>query len=486
MTQQSLASSAGVFIDNRWTPAAEGRSIEVVAPADGQIYGRIAAGTAADVDAAVFAARRAFDHGAWGRTTALERGRILIAIGRAISDNSEELAQVEARDTGKPISLARADIAATARYFEFFGGAADKMHGETIPYLDGFLAMTLREPYGVTGHIIPWNYPAQMFGRSVAPSLAVGNAVIVKPAEQACQSVLRLAELTAEAGLPGGAIGIVPGYGHEAGAALAGHKAIDFITFTGSPRVGALVQTAAAGNHIGCTLELGGKSPHIIFADADLDLALPAVVGGIVQNAGQTCSAGSRVLIARDIYDEVSERLAHAFSRLRAGPPEMDCDLGPLISRGQQERVDGMCRQAISDGIKPIGMGSMVAEASPQGFYAAPMVFGAVPRDHLLAQEEIFGPALTLCPFHDEADAIGAANGTPYGLMTGVWTRDGSAALRVARKVKAGQIYINGFAAGGGIELPFGGFKKSGHGREKGFESLFEMSQLKTVVIRHG
>src|SRR5581483_752159 len=281
------------FIGGKWQPAQDGRSLEMLSPSDGLNIASIARGNAADIDAAVRAARHAFESGAWSKLTAVERGRLLVKLGQRILDHFEELAELEARDTGKPMKQARADITATARYFEFYGSAADKFHGDVIPFLDGYLVTVLREPKGVTGHIIPWNYPAQMLGRTIAPALAMGNAVVMKPAEEACVAPLRIVALAQEVGFPDGAINVVTGLGEEAGAALAGHSGIDFLSFTGSPEVGTLVQIAAAKNHSGCTLELGGKSPQIVFEDADLDAVLPAAVNAIVQNAGQTCSAGS-------------------------------------------------------------------------------------------------------------------------------------------------------------------------------------------------
>ncbi|MFG1398038.1 aldehyde dehydrogenase family protein [Roseixanthobacter pseudopolyaromaticivorans] len=484
-TPAPVAAAKGVFINNAWRPAASGRTVPVYAPADGKVFAEIAAGTAPDVDAAVKAARAAVEEGAWGRLSATERGRLLVKLGIAIADHAEELALLEARDTGKPMKQARADMVAAARYFEFYGGAADKLHGETIPFLNGYFVATERERFGVTGHIIPWNYPAQMFGRTIGPALAVGNATVIKPAEDACLTPLRIAELAAGVGFPEGAINIVPGLGEEAGAALSAHRDIDFIAFTGSPEVGVLIQTAAARNHIGCTLELGGKSPHVLFGDTDLDVAIPVIVNTVVQNAGQTCSAGSRLLVERSAYEEVVARVAERFSKLRAGTPEMDLDLGPVINAKQKERVEGFFARAQEKGVPVLAQGG-IAEGVPEGgFYVTPRIYGPVPRANELATQEVFGPVLSMLPFDDEADAVALANGTDFGLMAGVWSRDGSRAMRVARKVKAGQVYVNAYGAGGGIELPFGGMKKSGHGREKGFEALYEFSTLKTMIIKH-
>jgi aldehyde dehydrogenase (NAD+) len=473
------------FIDNEWTVAAGGETIPVVDPSDGQVFTELARGSAADIDRAVHSARRAYE-GAWGRLSAAERGRVLHRLALLLEASRDELAALEGRDTGKPMKQAYADAAGVARYFEFYAGAADKLHGETLPYQTGYTVLTIREPHGVTGHIVPWNYPLQIFGRSVGAALAAGNACVVKPAEDACLSVLRVAELAAEAGLPAGALNIVTGYGVEAGAALARHPGIDHISFTGSPETGAAVTKMAADNHVPVTLELGGKSPQIVFADADLDAALPVLVSAIVQNAGQTCSAGSRVLIERAIYEPLLDRLSNAFSALKVGPSRQDLDCGPLISAKQQQRVWDYLSDAQHDGIAMAAHGEVVADAPQAGFYQAPTLLRDVPPSHRLAREEVFGPVLVAMPFENEDDALQLANGTDYGLIAGIWTRDGARQMRLARKVRAGQVFINNYGAGGGVELPFGGVKHSGHGREKGFEALYGFTVLKTIAIKHG
>lgn len=480
----ALAAAKGIFIDNEWRPGSSGQTVAIHAPAEGEPFAEIAAGNDRDVDEAVAAARRAFD-GAWGRLTAAERGRLLARLGHLVLDHADELIALEARDTGKPMKQGRADIEACARYFEFYGGAADKLHGDTIPFLSGYFVATEREPHGVTGHIIPWNYPAQMFGRTLGPALAAGNATVMKPAEDACLTPLRLAELAVDAGFPAGAINIVPGLGAEAGAALAAHPGIDFISFTGSPEVGVLVQTEAARNHIGCTLELGGKSPQVVFADVDLEAALPSLVNAIVQNAGQTCSAGSRLLVERSGYDRIVDAVVERFGRLRAGTPDMDLDLGPLINPRQKKRVEAFGDQATADGIPMLAEGAITKGVPAKGYFVPPRLYGPVPRSNALACEEVFGPVLAVVPFEDEGDAIGVANGTEFGLIAGVWSQNAKRALRVARRIRAGQVYINAYGAGGGIELPFGGVRKSGHGREKGMAALLELTTLKTLVVKH-
>ena len=473
------------FIAGNWTPAAAGQTLPVYDPATGQTFAAIADSTAQDIDLAVRAARQAFDQGPWGKTTAVDRGRLLTRLGNLIAQNAVELSAFEARDTGKPKSAADADIAALARYFEYYGGAADKLHGEIVPYLAGYMVSVLREPYGVTGHILPWNYPAQMFGRTLAPSLAVGNAVVLKPAEDACLSSLRIAELAREAGFPDGVINIVTGKGAVAGAALASHAGIDFLSFTGSPAVGQTIQKLAADHFISCTLELGGKSPQVVFADADLDDAVPVLRKAIVQNTGQTCSAGSRVLAERGIYQALIERLRDSFSQVRVGSPEMDLDCGPIINEKQKQRVLSYVANAQREGASLLAEGSIDPNVAPGGYWVKPMLFGSVPRAAALAREEVFGPVLGVLPFSGEADAVALANATEYGLVAAVWTRDGARQIRMAKQIRAGQVFINCYGAGAGIELPFGGVGKSGHGREKGFAALHEFSRTKTMIVNH-
>jgi aldehyde dehydrogenase (NAD+) len=470
-----------LLIDGRWVDALEGETIDVIDPCSGQVFEKIARGRAEDVNLAVAAARRAMD-GPWGRMTATERGRILQRLGQLILEHGEELAQVEARDTGKPMSVARADAKAVARYFEFYGGAADKVPGQTIPYLNGYNVSVVRIPHGVTAHIIPWNYPAQMMGRTLAPALAMGNAAVVKPSEDACLSALKLAELAMLAGLPAGALNIVTGYGTEAGAALTAHPGINFATFTGSPEVGMQVQQSTARHHVPCVLELGGKSPQIVFDDADLAKAAPIIVRALVQNAGQTCSAGSRLLVQEGVYDRFVATIATSFEALKVGIPEMDLDCGPLINARHQQRVSAFIADAVAMGVPKLAEGSLAPGIPGEGYFVKPVLFGPVPRDHRLACQEVFGPVLSVMSFKDEDDAVQLANATEYGLVAGVWTENGSRQSRMAQRIASGQVFINCYGAGGGVELPFGGVKKSGYGREKGLLALEEMSTTKTIV----
>jgi aldehyde dehydrogenase (NAD+) len=473
------------FIANAGQPSASGRTIPVIDPSDGQPFDELQRGNAQDIDDAVGAARQCYER-VWTRVSAAERGRLLMRLSAKVAEHADELAALEQRDCGKPTKQARADALALVRYFEFYAGACDKLMGDTLPYLEGYSVFTWREPHGVTGHVIPWNYPMQIFGRSVGGALAAGNVCVVKPSEDACLSLIRVAQLAAEVGFPPGAINIVTGYGHEVGDALARHPGIDHISFTGSPRVGTLIQQVAAERHCPVTLELGGKSPQIVFADADLDQAIPVLINAIVQNAGQTCSAGSRVLVEQSIYESLLDKLGQAFSALRVGPAAMDLDVGPLIRASQQQRVWDFLSDAHVAGIPTVAQGTVVDEAPETGFYQAPTLLRDVPVDHRIAQEEVFGPVLCAMSFQGEEQAAALANATHFGLVAGIWTRDGGRQLRMAKRVRSGQVFINNYGAGGGVELPFGGVKSSGYGREKGFEALYGFTTLKTVAIRHG
>lgn len=435
--------------------------------------------SASDVDAAVSAARKA--QPSWAATAPAERGRLLQRMAELVRRDGERLARTECLDTGKPLRQAKADAALCARYFEFYAGAADKLHGETIPYQPGHLVYTRREPHGVTGHILPWNYPLQMTARTLAPALAVGNAVVLKPAEDACWSVVQLADLFREAGFPDGVVHVVTGFGQEAGAALAEHPGIDYLSFTGSAEVGTAVMAASARHHRPVTLELGGKSPQIVFEDADLDAAIPVIVNAILQNGGQTCSAGSRLLVHESVAGTVSAALTARFNALKVGPAMDDPDVGPLISARQRDRVVSMVDEAVRAGARIL---AQAAIPGGPGFYAPPTLLTDAAPDAPIEQQEVFGPVLTLRSFRTESEALALANGTPYGLTAGAWTRDLGRAHRMAGGIRAGQVFVNTYGAGGGVELPFGGTGRSGFGREKGLAALHDVTTLKTVIVR--
>lgn len=468
------------FINGKWIQPHRGKFIELTNPSSGKILCKISRGSSEDIDHAVKAAQNSD----WVHSTALERGRVLLKMSQMVLNEVELLAELEANDVGKPLTQARGDAIALARYLEFYGGASDKIHGETIPYLKGYTVYTLREPHGVTGHIVPWNYPMQIIGRSIGAALAMGNTTVLKPAEEACLSALAFADIASRAGLPEGALNVVPGLGSEAGASLACHPGINHISFTGSEVVGKKIQAAAAKNVVPVTLELGGKSPQIVFEDADLEAALPFLVNSGIQNAGQTCSAASRILIQKSVFNKVKDMMGEKYRALRVGPAIDDLDLGPLISKRQKEIVLNFLE--LGKGLKIVAKGSISQNAPETGFYIQPTLFEDVPYDHKLAQEEIFGPVQVLIPFDTEDEAIHIANSTSFGLVASVWTNNGARQMRMAKELKCGQVFINNYGAGGGVELPFGGVGRSGHGREKGFEALYGFSTLKTIAAFHG
>jgi len=468
------------FINGKWIQPHRGKFIELTNPSSGKILCKISRGSSEDIDHAVKAAQNSD----WVHSTALERGRVLLKMSQMVLNEVELLAELEANDVGKPLTQARGDAIALARYLEFYGGASDKIHGETIPYLKGYTVYTLREPHGVTGHIVPWNYPMQIIGRSIGAALAMGNTTVLKPAEEACLSALAFADIARRAGLPEGALNVVPGLGSEAGASLACHPGINHISFTGSEVVGKKIQAAAAKNVVPVTLELGGKSPQIVFEDADLEAALPFLVNSGIQNAGQTCSAASRILIQKSVFNKVKDMMGEKYRALRVGPAIDDLDLGPLISKRQKEIVLNFLE--LGKGLKIVAKGSISQNAPETGFYIQPTLFEDVPYDHKLAQEEIFGPVQVLIPFDTEDEAIHIANSTSFGLVASIWTNNGARQMRMAKELKCGQVFINNYGAGGGVELPFGGVGRSGHGREKGFEALYGFSTLKTVAAFHG
>jgi acyl-CoA reductase-like NAD-dependent aldehyde dehydrogenase len=473
-----------MLIGGEWREAADGRWIEILDPATGAVIGQLARGGEKDVAAAVTAARTAFESRSWRDMAPSRRGQLLQRMGELVRRHAEELARLEVLDTGKAISVARADVALAANYYEYYGGFADKIQGETIPVNATHLTYTMREPRGVCAIIAPWNFPIQTSSRGLAPALAAGNAVVMKPAEEACLTPLRLGELATEAGFPPGIVNIVPGIGEEAGAALARHPDINHITFTGSVETGVAVMRAAAGNVVPVVLELGGKGPHIVFDDARLDAALPIVARAAFRVSGQSCSSGSRLIIHERVAAEFVEQLAAQVPTLRVGRGDDDPDLGPLISKRQQDRVQNYIAIGQEEGAHMLARGNLPADqALQQGFFVAPTIFDRVTPNLRIFQEEIFGPVLVVTTFADEEEAVHLANNTPYGLVAGVWTESLGRAHRVARQIQAGNIYVNNWASGTGIATPFGGYKKSGIGREKGLETFHHYTQSKAVSI---
>ncbi len=469
----------GAVIDGK--RVSTGTDAQVVDPSTGQVFATTADCGADEIDAAVSAAHAA---GRQWRTVAVpERAATLRRIAALVLRDFDALATVEARQTGKPLKQARRDTEITARYFDFYASAIETFYGTQIPLAHDNLIYTRWEPHGVTGHITPWNYPLQIMARSIAPSLAMGNGCVLKPAEEAPLTALMIAELAVEAGLPSGLFNVVTGYGESAGAALTGHPGIDHISFTGSVEVGRLVSHAAAERVIPVTMELGGKSPNIVFADADLDRTIPVVVNAILQSAGQTCSAGSRLLVEAPIHDELVARIAEVFASVDVGPALDDPSLGPLITGEQRTRVLNYIELAKTDGTVRFGGEALSGGPYGDGFFVQPTLIDGADPNGRLGQEEIFGPVLVANPFADIDEAIELANGTDYGLVAGVWTTSLTTAHRMIRDVVAGQVFVNTFGASGGVEIPFGGFKGSGHGREKGAEGLRGFGQLKTAVI---
>ncbi|MCD4536601.1 aldehyde dehydrogenase family protein [Nocardioides sp. cx-169] len=464
-----------------------GRSIEATStyenidPSTGHTLGDVARGGEAEIDLAVAAARSASR--AWSRTAPEQRADILCRFADLISLEAENLAKLESEDSGKPLSQARNDANVCARYFRFYGRAIDSYYGLSIPLSPDLLAYTQREPHGVTGHILAWNYPLQLLARGVAPAIAAGNCAVIKPADETPRTAVRVAQLAVQAGVPAGVFNVVTGMGTEAGAALAAHPGVDHLGFVGSTQVGSLVAAAAAERTAPVMLELGGKSAHLVFEDADIGTAAEFVAKAILQNAGQTCSAGSRVLVHQDRHAELLERISDIFAKVTVGPALNDPDLGPLVSRKQQRRVSGYV-ESVASGEIVCGGHVVEPDGIIGGAYFAPTLIDGVDPTSAIAQEEIFGPVLTTMQFSDEEQAIALANGTDYALLGAVWTRDLSRAHRVAREIVAGQVYVNTYGAGGGVELPFGGFRKSGYGREKGVEALDAYTATKTIVVR--
>ncbi|WP_181780616.1 aldehyde dehydrogenase family protein [Pseudonocardia pini] len=451
-------------------------------PADGEVLAEVGRGLAADVDAAVRAAERALP--AWSRPKPAERGRILLRLAAVLREHADELARLETLDNGQALVQSHGDVETAARYFEFYGGAADKLHGETIPLGADYLSYTVNEPFGVVGFVLPWNAPLNQAARGLGPALATGNVAVVKPAEDTPLTSLELARLALEAGVPPGVLNVVPGYGHEAGAALVEHPGVRKIAFTGSVDTGALIARTAADRLVPVTLELGGKSPNIVFPDADLDAVARSSWIGFTFKSGQVCSAGTRLLVHADVYDDVVERLVTRAAGATLAPGLENPDLGPLATAAQFEKVTGYLELGVEEGAKvAVGGGVPDDPALRAGHFVQPTIFTEVENSMRIAQEEIFGPVLCAIRFTSDEEAVRIANDTRYGLAAGVWTTDLSRAHRVSAQLQSGQVFVNEYFAGG-VETPFGGFKSSGYGREKGFEALKHYTQTKTVTLR--
>jgi acyl-CoA reductase-like NAD-dependent aldehyde dehydrogenase len=473
-----------LLIDGEWTDAASGKTFETENPATGEVIARVAEADKEDVDRAVTAARGAFDK--WAATKPSERTMLLFRIAELIDKHAEKLALLETLDNGKAIFESKnVDIPGAAEVFRYYAGWSTKIYGETNPSAPDFFNYTLREPVGVCGQIIPWNFPLLMASWKIAPALACGNTVVLKPAEQTPLTALFLGKLLLEAGVPKGVVNILPGYGETAGAAIAAHMGIDKVAFTGSTAVGKEILKASAGNLKRVSLELGGKSPNIVFRDADLDAATFGAMLGIFFNQGQVCCAGSRLFVEEKVYDEFTDKVGKFAGGLKIGPgTDPETKIGPLVSKEQHERVSRYLEIGKKEGAK-VKAGGEVASAGDlkKGYFVQPTVFTGVKNSMQIAQEEIFGPVVSAIPFKDENDAVLQGNDTLYGLAAGVWTRDVSKAHRVARAIKAGTVWINCYNQ---IEVtsPFGGYKQSGFGRELGKHSLELYTQIKSVWLK--
>ena len=474
-----------MLINGKWVESASGKTFPTYDPSTGEVLAKVAEGDREDIDRAVKAARAAFDSGPWRRLTSSERGRVIWKLADLMEQHLQEFAELETLDNGKPLKVAKAaDVPLAVDLFRYMAGWATKIEGNTIPisvpYAPGakYLAYTLREPVGVVGQIIPWNFPLLMAAWKLGPALAAGCTVVIKPAEQTPLSCLLLGELVQEAGIPDGVVNIVPGYGETAGAALAAHPDVDKVAFTGSTEVGRLILQAAAGNLKKVSLELGGKSPNVVFGDVDLDAAIAGSASAIFFNHGQCCCAGSRLYVENSIFDKVVEGVSAKADKIRVGPGmDKSTDMGPLVSEEQLNRVCGYLESGFSEGAKAVAGGKRHGD---KGYFVKPTVLVNTRDDMKVVQEEIFGPVVTAIPFKDTSEMIAKANDSVYGLAAGIWTRDIQKAHRMAAELRAGTVWINCYNIFDAA-LPFGGYKQSGWGREMGHDVLELYTEVKAV-----
>ena len=481
--QRVPVSATNLLINNRWIGSSSGKTFPTIDPATGEEICQVAEADAADVDKAVSAARVAFERGPWRKMPASKRGWLLHRLADLIEDHAEELARLESLDNGKPVSVAKAvDVAATVGCYRYFAGWADKVHGKTIPIDGPFFCYTRHEPVGVVGQIIPWNFPMLMQAWKLAPALATGNTVVMKPAEQTPLTALRIGELIVEAGFPEGVVNLLPGYGPTAGAAIASHMDVDKVAFTGSTEVGHLIMEAAAKSNLKrVTLELGGKSPNIVFADTDIDEAVEGAHFGLFFNHGQCCCAGSRVFVEQKIYDEFVEKSgARAKKRTVGHPFDPNTEQGPLVDEAQFDKVMGYIESGRQEGAKLVCGGNRVGD---RGYFVQPTVFADVNDDMKIAREEIFGPVMSIIPFKSVDEVVERANRTSYGLAAAVWTRDIQKAHAIANSIRAGTVWVNCYNVLD-TRAPFGGFKQSGIGRELGEYGLQQYTEVKTVTVK--